>query len=151
VGNDPMISTGTLAAKLEALIQEHYAGQGEKVPGTAAIAKEIRERTGLRISTGTLHKLRTGQSEVPTGPRLRALAAFFGRPMAFFLDREASNADMDLAVALRDKGVRAIALRSADLSEKSRKAILDMIDRAREIERIDPPASRHLDAPDDGG
>jgi transcriptional regulator with XRE-family HTH domain len=147
VGNDPMIGGGSLAAKLEALIQEHYAG--EKVPGTAAIAKEIRDRTGLRISTGTLHKLRTGQTTVPTGSRLQALAEFFGRPMAFFLDREASNADMDLAVALRDKGVRAIALRSADLSEKSRKAILDMIDRAREIERIDSPGGE-LDAPGDG-
>jgi transcriptional regulator with XRE-family HTH domain len=145
-----MLGSGTLAAKLEALIQEHYGGRGAKVPGTAAIAKEIRERTGLRISTGTLHKLRTGQSEVPTGPRLEALAAFFGRPMAFFLDREASNADMDLAVALREKGVRAIALRSADLSEKSRKAILDMIDRVREIERADSPIGEHLDSPSDG-
>jgi transcriptional regulator with XRE-family HTH domain len=147
--NDPMI--GALAAKLEALIQEHYASRGGKVPGTAAIAKDIRERTGLRISTGTLHRLRTGQSEVPTGPRLQALVAFFGRPAAFFLDREASNDDMDLAVALRDKGVRAIALRSADLSEKSRQAILDMIDRAREIEQIDPPPAQHLDSPDDHG
>jgi transcriptional regulator with XRE-family HTH domain len=143
------IGSGTLAAKLEALIHEHYASRGCRAPGTAAIAKDIRERTGLRISTGTLHKLRTGQSEVPTGPRLEALAAFFGRPMAFFLDREASNADMDLAVALREKGVRAIALRSADLSEKSRKAILDMIDRVREIERVDSPDDEHLDAPTD--
>ena len=150
MNNDPMIGSGTLAAKLEALIHEHYASQGGKIPGTAAIAKAIRERTGLRISTGTLHKLRTGQSEVPTGDRLQALAEFFGRPMAFFLDREASNADMDLAVALRDRGVRAIALRSADLSEKSRKAILDMIDRAREIERIDTPSIEHLDAQGDG-
>jgi transcriptional regulator with XRE-family HTH domain len=149
VRDGPMTGKGSLAAKLEALIHEHYAGHGGKVPGTAAIAKEIRERTGLRISTGTLHKLRTGETTVPTGTRLQALAAFFGRPMAFFLDREASNADMDLAVALRDKGVRAIALRSADLSEKSRKAILDMIDRAREIERIDPPAAEQVDVPGD--
>jgi hypothetical protein len=47
---------------------------------------------------------------------------------------------------LRDKGLRAIALRSADLSEKSRQAILDMIDRAREIERIDSPAVEQLDS-----
>lgn len=143
--------SGALAAKLEALIEEHYASRGGKVPGTAAIAKDIRERTGLRISTGTLHKLRTGESEAPTGARLQALAAFFGRPAAFFLDQEASNADMELAVALRDKGVRAIAMRSADLSEKSRRAILDMIDRAREIERIDDPAAGQLDAPREHG
>ncbi|TCO52647.1 XRE family transcriptional regulator [Actinocrispum wychmicini] len=140
-----MIGRDALSAKLDALIQEHYAGR--KVPGTAAIAKEIREQTGFRISTGTLHKLRTGQTEVPTGSRLEALAAFFGRPMAYFLDHEASTDDMNLAVALRDKGVRAIALRSADLSEKSQKAILDMIDRAREIERIDSPVNDRLDAP----
>jgi hypothetical protein len=58
---------------------------------------------------------------------------------------------MDLAVALREKGVRAIALRSADLSEKSRKAILDMIDRVREIERSDSPDGERVDAPSDGG
>jgi transcriptional regulator with XRE-family HTH domain len=151
VSDDRMINGHTLAAKLEALIQEHYAGQGGKVPGTGAIAKQIRERTGLRISTGTLHKLRTGQSEVPTGPRLEALAAFFGRPVAFFLDRGASNADMDLAMALREKGVRAIALRSADLSEESRQAILTMIDRVREIEQTDTPSDQQVDAPGDGG
>ncbi|MDQ3577581.1 MAG: hypothetical protein M3443_08250 [Actinomycetota bacterium] len=128
---------GLLAAKLDDLITEHYRLQGRRVPGTAAIAREIRERTGLPISTGTLHTLRTGGNETPTGSRLQALVTFFGRPAAFFLDQDATNADLDLAVALRDKGVRAIALRSADLSEKSRRAILDMIDRAREIERID--------------
>jgi transcriptional regulator with XRE-family HTH domain len=142
-----MTGYGSLATKLEALISEHYASRGEKVPGTAAIAKDIRDGTGLRISTGTLHKLRTGQTDVPTGNRLQALAEFFGRPMAFFLDREASNDDMELAVALRDKGVRAIALRSADLSERSRRAILDMIDRAREIEQLDSPTAEKLDEP----
>jgi transcriptional regulator with XRE-family HTH domain len=146
-----MIGNGSLAAKLETLIREHYASRGERIPGTAAIAKEIRDRTGLRISTGTLHKLRTGQTDVPTGDRLQALAEFFGRPMAFFLDGEASNDDMQLAVALRDKGVRAIALRSADLSATSQRAILDMIDRAREIERLDSRRVEPLDEADHGG
>ncbi|MEV4317176.1 hypothetical protein [Actinocrispum sp. NPDC049592] len=146
-----MVDEPRLAAKLEALIREHYAGRGGKVPGTAAIARDIRERTGLRISTGTLHKLRTGQLEAPTGARLEALAAFFGRPVAFFLDPEASNADMDLAVALREKGVRAIALRSADLSEASREAILTMIDRVREIERTDSQRDEQVDAPSRDG
>jgi transcriptional regulator with XRE-family HTH domain len=125
----------TLAAKLNKLIRERWGGQ--KVPGNAVIAQLIREETGLSISTGYLWMLRTGARANPTGPRLQALARFFGKSAAYFLDDGDVDADHELAAALRSKDVVAIALRSDGLSSRSKRAILDMIERAREIERLD--------------
>ncbi|MCM6773953.1 hypothetical protein NDR87_10770 [Nocardia sp. CDC159] len=124
-----------LTDKLNALIEEHYARAGRRVPGVKAIANEIREATGLQISAVTLHKLRTGEHTNPTGERLKALAAFFGKPPAFFLDEDATSADLDFAAVLRERGVRTIAMRSVGLSKRSREAILDLIDKLHEIER----------------
>ena len=126
---------GSVASKINALIAERWAGQ--KPPGNAVIAKAIRDETGLSISTGYLWMLRTGQRGNPTGPRLQALARFFGKPPAYFLDEDVTNDDMELASALHSQGVRMIALRSNGLSERSQRAILDMIERAREIEQLD--------------
>ncbi|MCE7002022.1 XRE family transcriptional regulator [Kibdelosporangium philippinense] len=127
---------GSVAAKINALIEERWRS-ASKPPGNAAIAKAIRDETGLSISTGYLWMLRTGQRANPTGPRLQALAKFFGKPPAYFLDHEVTNEDMELAAALRARGVRMIALRSDGLSEKSQRAILEMVERAREIEKLD--------------
>ncbi|MFS8097844.1 hypothetical protein LFM09_11950 [Lentzea alba] len=129
------VDPGSIAAKINALIDERWAD--EKPPGNAVIAKAIRDETGLSISTGYLWMLRTGQRGNPTGPRLQALARFFGKPPAYFLDDDVTNDDMELASALHSAGVRMIALRSNGLSERSQRAILDMIERAREIEQLD--------------
>ncbi|MFE0021354.1 XRE family transcriptional regulator [Amycolatopsis sp. NPDC059021] len=128
--------TGAIATKINALIEEKWRHQ-PKPPGNAAIARAIREETGLSISTGYLWMLRTGERKNPTGPRLQALAKFFGKPAGYFLDQDITSEDMDLATALRSSGVRTIALRSDGLSERSQRAILDMIEHAREIERLD--------------
>ncbi|ATL69787.1 hypothetical protein [Nocardia terpenica] len=129
---------GPIAAKLNALIEERWKHL-PKPPGNAVIAREIREQTGLAISTGYLWMLRTGQRGNPTGPRLQALAKFFGKSPAYFLDQELTDEDMELAAALNSRGVRMIALRSDGLSEQSQRAILEMVERAREIERLDHP------------
>jgi transcriptional regulator with XRE-family HTH domain len=126
----------SLADKINILIDKRWA-QLSKPPGNAVIARQIREETGLSISSGYLWMLRTGQRGNPTGSRLQALAKFFGKPPSYFLDQEASNEDMELAVALRTHGVRMIALRSEGLSEQSQRAILELVERARQIERLD--------------
>lgn len=134
---------GSLAAKLNALIEKRWSGES-KVPGNATIACMVREETGLSISTGYLWMLRTGRRDNPTGPRLQALARFFGKPPAFFLDESATSKDLELAASLREKDVRLIALRSNGLSAKSKRAILEMIERAREIERLDSDEPENL-------
>lgn len=50
---------------------------------------------------------------------------------------EVTDVHMELAAALRSRGARMIALRSDGLSEQSQRAILEMVERAREIERLD--------------
>src|SRR3954471_1278972 len=89
----------TLADKLNALIQERWAGG--KVPGNAVVARCIREETGLSISTGYMWMLRTGARSNPTGPRLHALAKFFGKPPSYFYDDNAPDIDERLADALK--------------------------------------------------
>lgn len=139
--NKPRLPTpprNTLAAKLDALIRERWHGHA-RIPGNAAIARMIREETGQSISTGYLWMLRTGERDNPTGSRLQALARFFGKPPAFFLDESVTNEDLDLAAALRERDVQLIALRSDGLSAKSKQAILAMIEQARQIEQLDSP------------
>lgn len=128
-------SPSSLAGKLNALIAERW--YGKKIPGNAVIARHIREETGLTISTGHLWMLRTGARDNPTGPRLEALARFFGRPPAYFLDENVSGADSEPAVALHSEDVRMIALRSDGLSPRNRRAVLEMIEHAREIGQQD--------------
>jgi transcriptional regulator with XRE-family HTH domain len=127
--------TLTLADKINGLIVDHWRGQ--KPPGNAVIAELIRNGTGLSISTGYLWMLRTGARDNPTGARLQALARFFGRSPSYFLDAEGTETDAQLSAALRSKDVVQIALRSDGLSERSKKAILSMIEHARMIERLD--------------
>jgi hypothetical protein len=113
-GDGERSSSSTLADKLNGLIEKRWAGR--KVPGNAVIARLIREETGLPMSTGYLWMLRSGSRSNPTGPRLQALARFFGRPAAYFLDDSAPDVDDELAAALRSKDITMIALRSNGLS-----------------------------------
>ena len=126
----------TVADKINGLIEERWR-ERPKPPGNAAIAREIRRETGLSISTGYLWMLRTGQRGNPTGDRLQALAKFFGRPPAYFFDHEVTSEDMELAACLRQQGVRMIALRADGLSERSQQAILELVERARQLEKLD--------------
>ena len=50
----------SVADKINTLIEERWRGR-VRLPGNAAIAREIRRETGLSISTGYLWMLRTGQ------------------------------------------------------------------------------------------
>jgi transcriptional regulator with XRE-family HTH domain len=97
------------------------------------------------ISAGYLSMLRSGQRTEPSHSRLAAIARFFGVPVEYFSDdatAEKANRQIEIAAALRDSGVRAIALRSAGLSERSLQAILAMVESARQLEDLpdDPPA-----------
>jgi transcriptional regulator with XRE-family HTH domain len=137
-GGDARVSASdhhSLADKVNMLIAKRWAYL-PKPPGNAAIAKQIREETGLSISTGYLWMLRTGQRGNPTGSRLQAMAKFFDKSPSYFLD-ELSDEDIELAAALRTHGVRMIALRSEGLSEQSQRAILELVERARQLEKLD--------------
>ncbi|QUQ70189.1 XRE family transcriptional regulator [Kutzneria sp. CA-103260] len=126
-----------LKDKINYLIQERWR-DSHHIPGNAAIASSIREETGHQISTGYLWALRNGQRDNPTGERLKALAKFFNKPTTYFLDDAIATEDKKF-VPVDTEGARLIALRSDGLSERSQKAILEMIEQARLAEKLDTP------------
>ncbi|MFD9962263.1 helix-turn-helix domain-containing protein [Amycolatopsis sp. NPDC058986] len=95
------------------------------------VAKACREATGESFSTTYLWQLRTGRRDNPTKRHLEALAQFFGVPPAYFFDDEQSTKiaeELALLGALRDAGVRDVALRAVTLSADGLDTISDMID-----------------------
>jgi hypothetical protein len=62
-------------------------------------------------------------------------------PPAYFFDDETSaqvEAELGLLTAMRDAGVRDVALRASGLSAKSLDTINDVIRRVRELEGLPP-------------
>ncbi|HEY2058269.1 MULTISPECIES: helix-turn-helix domain-containing protein [Amycolatopsis] len=95
------------------------------------VARACREATGESFSTTYLWQLRTGRRDNPTKRHLEALAQFFGVPPAYFFDDEQSvkiAEELALLGALRDAGVRDVALRAVTLSSDGLDTISDMID-----------------------
>lgn len=103
------------------------------------VAEEIRRRGGPSISHTYLWQLRRGIRANPSLNVIEALASFFGVPPGYFFDEEMTrrvNEQLDLATAIRDADIRNLALRASDLSPESLKAILDMVDRVRQLEGV---------------
>jgi len=97
------------------------------------------------VVSGTyLWLLRTGQRDNPTMRHIIAIARFFGVPPTYFFPDDSMRQDAvpaELAAALSDDKVREMALRAAGLSDRSLKAITDMIDSARTVEGLPDDAS----------
>jgi transcriptional regulator with XRE-family HTH domain len=128
---------GLFAERLDHLFRTvHPKDRGPYTPAEAAGA--INAAAGERVVSGTyLWLLRTGQRDNPTMRHLIALARFFGVPPTYFFPDDAMRQDAvpaELTAALRDEKVREMALRAAGLSDRSLKAITDMINSARAVE-----------------
>lgn len=103
----------SLADKLNWLFETVRRPDGRKHTNKE-VAEFCRERTGESFSPEYVSQLRKGQRDNPTKRNMEALAAFFDVSPAYFFDDEKSEqirAQMDLAAALRDGDVRALALR----------------------------------------
>jgi transcriptional regulator with XRE-family HTH domain len=91
---------------------------------------------GVTTSAAYLSQLRTGKRDNPSARHLAALAAIFEVPLDYFFDdrlRTRIDDDLRLLVAIRESGVRAIAMR---LSSVSLATITELIDRVRDLERL---------------
>ena len=108
-----------------------------------AVAAKINERAGKEIITGVyIWQLRTGRAKNPTLVKLRALASFFGVPVAYLVDdgEEADLVHRDLS-ALRGMlrlEVRGLAARLANLPGPGLDYVRDIIiqvDHAYELQR----------------
>jgi transcriptional regulator with XRE-family HTH domain len=140
--SQPRGESSTLATRLDRLFRTvRPAGRGEY--SYEEVATAIRA-TGVTISHTYLWQLRKGLRDNPTKRHIEALAHFFGvRPAYFFDDEvaESTDAQLEVLAAMRDSGVRSVALRTAGLSPGSLRAIRGMIEHARQIEGLpaDPP------------
>ena len=120
----------TLADKVDQLF--HVVRRADREPySNEEVATACREATGESFSTTYLWQLRTGRRDNPTKRHLEALAQFFGVPPAYFFDDAQSRKiaeELALLGALRDAGVRDLALRAVTLSSDGLDTISDMID-----------------------
>jgi hypothetical protein len=74
-------------------------------------------------------------------------------PQEYFLNDEVAarvDAQLALALSLRNRKVRSIALRADGLSDGTLDSILTMIDQARKIEKL-PPIPEKKDGTEPGG
>ena len=133
---------GLFAQRLDHLFRTvHPKDRGPYTPAEAADA--INAAAGDRVVSGTyLWLLRTGKRDNPTMKHLMAIARFFAVPPTYFfpddsLDENAVPAEV--TAALGDEKVREMALRAAGLSDRSLRAITDMINSARMVEGLPGP------------
>jgi transcriptional regulator with XRE-family HTH domain len=130
---------GLFADRLDRLFRTvHPADRGPYIP--AEVAAAINEAAGENVISATyLWQLRTGRRDNPTYRHLLGIARFFGvSPRCFFPDEDASRGDLpsNVVLALSDDDVREVALRAAGLSDRSLRAIRDMVDAARAVEGL---------------
>ncbi|EME97635.1 hypothetical protein [Streptomyces mobaraensis] len=107
------------------------------------VARACRESTGESFSATYLWQLRTGRRDNPTKRHLEALAAFFRVPVAYFFDDAPGTPvaeEVALLSAMRDAGVRDVALRAVNLSPDGLGTVRDLIESIarREAERRRP-------------
>lgn len=135
---------GIFAERLDHLFRTaHPKDRGPYTP--AEVADAINEAADDRVVSGTyLWLLRTGQRDNPTMKHLIAIARFFAVSPTYFFPDDAMRQDAvpaELTAALSDDKVREMALRAAGLSDRSLKAITDMISSARAVEGLPDNAS----------
>lgn len=137
----------TLADRLDYLMRTvHPPGRGEYTH--EEVAAEIAAQGGPTISGSYIWQLRTGRKDNPTKKHIEALARFFGvSPLYFFDDTEAERVEAELALlaAMRDQGIRRLALRSSGLRPESLEAITSMVEQARRLQGLSNGEGRKRD------
>lgn len=126
----------SLAQKLDHLFATVRPREGREA-SYRDVATAITDRGGPTISPSYIWQLRSGVKDNPTLKHLQALASYFGVETAYFFDDEATervDSELALQTAMRDAGVRAVALRAEGLSPESLELVLTVIDGARRLQ-----------------
>lgn len=133
---------GVIAERLNRLFATvHPAGRGPYTLREVADAINAEAGTGI-ISAAYLSQLRSGQRAEPSHSKLAAIARFFGVETEYFSDAAAAGVadrQLEFLTAMRDAGVRSVALRAAGLSEASLAAVRAVIENARRLEGLPDP------------
>jgi transcriptional regulator with XRE-family HTH domain len=108
----------------------------------AEVAAELkRVSPELKVGAVYLSQLRTGKRTNPSPELLAALARFFGVSVSYFFDEERAQSVLNqLAVveAMRQAGVRAVAMRAAGMKEENLTAITTIMDQYRQLQGLPP-------------
>ncbi|MFJ5875340.1 MULTISPECIES: Secondary metabolite protein [unclassified Streptomyces] len=126
----------TFAELLDHLFRE-VRPEGRGPYTYAEVSQGIRDTSGVTISASAIQQLRTGVNKNPKRDTIRALAAFFGVKPSYFLDGEETerqDAEIKVIAAMRDQGVRRVALRANGLSASSLAMLNTVIEQARRLE-----------------
>lgn len=139
----------TLAEKLDRLF--HAGLRGRRAPSHEEVATAINIAVGEKSISGTyVWQLRTGRKTNPTKRHLEALARYFGVSPAYFLDGDEADRveeQLDLLHVLKEADVRSLALRAHDLSDSSRRSIMDLVRELRRLEGLDDGPAGSLSPP----
>jgi ESX-1-secreted protein regulator len=141
-GDAESAEKGELAARLDRLFEVMRRPDTPPLSNAAAAAA-ITSQTGVSISPAYLWQLRSGLKDNPTVQHLRAIAEFFGVPASYLVDRDPNaqiDAQLNLLQALRDNGVRDLAMRASGLTPQALNSVALILDRVRELERLPPIA-----------
>lgn len=130
----------TLAAKLEHLFATiHPPARGEF--SLQEVCDGIREQGGPGMTTNYLWQLRTGLRDNPSKAHLEALGRFFGIDPKYFLDSDIADQidrELELIVAMRDTGIRNLALRASRLTPEGLKVALSIVEQVGQLEARPP-------------
>jgi transcriptional regulator with XRE-family HTH domain len=128
----------TLADKINRLFEVmHPRGRGPL--SNEEVAAAVNAGGGPTISASYLWLLRTGKRDNPTAHHLEALARHFGVTPAYFFDDEVASSierELDLLAAMRDAGVKHLALRASGLTPEVLAAISVMVEQARKAQGL---------------
>jgi transcriptional regulator with XRE-family HTH domain len=126
----PVVPESAFADRLNHLVATvHPASRGPYTDAEIGVA--------VGVTAQAVRYWRQGKRSNPTLVSLQKLAQVFGVPVAYFFDDQTANqldGELRVLTAMRDQGVRQIALRSAGLSPEGRAAIVEMIKRIGQIE-----------------
>lgn len=117
--------TNVLAERLRHLLETvHPANRG---PYTLEeVSAGIRQQSGQSLSAPYLNQLKLGRRDNLTTTKLEAIARFFGVPVGYFFDdTQAQAVDEELALlqAIRDGGIKELALRALELDPETVKSV----------------------------
>ncbi|MBB4688964.1 helix-turn-helix domain-containing protein [Amycolatopsis jiangsuensis] len=132
----------TLAARLDDLFRS-VRPQGRHWTNAEVAAELKRASPELKVGGVYLSQLRTGKRTNPSQELLAALAKFFGVSVAYFFDEEVAGSvlsELAAVEAMRQAGVRAVAMRAAGMREENLQAITTIMDQYRQMQGL-PPVS----------
>lgn len=126
----------TLAEKLEHLFTTiHPRDRGEY--SLQEVCDGVREQGGPGMTPTYLWQLRTGLRDNPSKAHLEALGRFFGIDPKYFLDSELADQidkELELIVAMRDAGIRNLALHASRLTPEGLQVALSIVEQVGRLE-----------------